>query len=209
MAQRIETNTSTIDGYITSSKLTYNGNGVLTEHTETVGIRTDYYNTTTGKLQSITINVPDLTGTSYVDVDTTYAHISGSNVVTSFQTTKTNGTISDTNTFNNLGVLIAKLHTETGKSNSTEFNANGTKKTTIDTTTNSSTGQEFSTKFTFNDSGLITEKVENDGIKKTTTTYQFNDDGTYKYKSAPDDSTLDTILLLLYPYQVNLMELIP
>jgi hypothetical protein len=123
---KVETNTSTIDGYITSSKLTYNGNGGLTEHTETVGIRTDYFDPTTGTLTKIMTNGTTIETTT--EGTTTYTIDSNKNVI-SFQTTTT----SDSNTFNNLGVLTAKLHTETGKSSSMVLNDNGTK-TITDTT---------------------------------------------------------------------------
>ena len=158
---RIETITSNIDGHITSSKLTYNGNGVLTEHTETVGIRTDYFDPTTGVLQRITINVTDLTGTSFKDVDTTYTHVSGSNVVTSFQTTTT----SDSSTFNNLGVLIAKLHTETGKSSSMVLNDNGTKTITDTTILDGKTFISTVIRNVSDDS--VASSSQSDGIKTT------------------------------------------
>ncbi len=160
---KVETNTSTIDGYITSSKLTYNGNGGLTEHTETVGIRTDYFDPTTGTLTKIMTNGATIETTT--EGTTTYTIDSNKNVI-SFQTTTT----SDSNTFNNLGVLTAKLHTETGKSSSMVLNDNGTK-TITDTTILD--GKIFISTVIRNVSDdSVVSSSQSDGIK--TTTYNAN-----------------------------------
>lgn len=190
---RTETNLSNIDGRISSSEFTYDAAGLVTGHTETEGRKVGVYDAS-GVLTAITIETtlsPSLS--EFIDSDSTTRAFKETlgNVTTTYylqntsnqlvkilteQTTTVGGrTISDTNTFNNLGVLTAKTHTEIEGANqlSSEiaFNSEGTEKTITDTTI--SAGKTFiSTVIRKVSDDSIVSSSQSDGIK--TTSYDDN-----------------------------------
>jgi hypothetical protein len=179
---RTETSLLNIDGYLTSSVFIYDANGLLTAHTETDGAKTYVYNETTGALTKITIDKTGLTAANEETVGniTTTYYFDGANdlveFITSQSTTNNGRAISDTNTFNKLGVLTAKTHTEiegsNQLSNSMAFNSDGTKNITDTTIAN---GQTFiSTVIRKISDDSIVSSSQSDGIKTTF----YNADGT-------------------------------
>lgn len=196
-----ETNRTDIDGHILLSEFTYDVAGLVTGHTETEGRKVSVYDAG-GVLTGITI---DKTGLTSID-STTYQETIG-NVTTTYylqnatsnqlvkilieQTTTVGGrTIFDTNTFNNLGILTAKTHTETEGanrlSNEIAFNTEGTEKTITDTTI--SAGKTFiSTVIRKVSDDSILSSSQSDGIK--TTTYTHAADGTVSISTLIDVST--------------------
>ncbi|MDD5215660.1 MAG: hypothetical protein PHQ03_09015, partial [Methylococcales bacterium] len=167
---------------------TYDAAGLVTGHTETEGRKVSVYDAS-GVLTAITIDTtlsPSLS--EFIDSDsttrafketlgnatTTYYLQNTSNqlvkILTEQTTTVGSRTISDTNTFNNLGVLAAKTHTEIEGANqlSSEiaFNSEGTEKTITDTTI--SDGKTFISTVIRNASDdSILRSSQSDGVKTT------------------------------------------